>query len=437
MHAEWGHVGAEAADRINRARAGGGRIIAVGTTSLRLLESAADATGKVGEFDGETRLFILPGYRFRSIDLLLTNFHLPRSTLVMLVAALAGLDRIKTAYAHAAASGYRFFSYGDACLIERPGERHRVRVLARDGAARMGRVVTAHGAIETPAFMPIGTAATVKAMTPRGRGERGAYRPRQHLPPDAAARGRAHRGIGRLHRFMNWPHAILTDSGGFQVMSLAALRKIGEEGVAFRSHLDGSAHLLTPERSIAIQHLLGADITMALDECTQFPAERAAVEASMELSMRWPNARAPPLERVKAMGFSASSKAACMPTCGSVRRHGSSRSGLTAMHRWAGDRRRPGHHLRDGRGERAGAARRPAALSDGDRQTRRSCRRRQARGRHVRLRAATRSGVPARPLPGRGHSICAMPGTPTTRRPSTRYAAVRLAPASAARIYII
>jgi S-adenosylmethionine:tRNA ribosyltransferase-isomerase len=120
MHAEWGLVGAEAASRINRARARGGRIIGVGTTSLRLLESAADETGSVQPFNGETRLFILPGHRFRAIDLLLTNFHLPRSTLLMLVAALAGLDRIKAAYAHAAASGYRFLSYGDACLIEAP-----------------------------------------------------------------------------------------------------------------------------------------------------------------------------------------------------------------------------------------------------------------------------------------------------------------------------
>jgi S-adenosylmethionine:tRNA ribosyltransferase-isomerase len=118
MHAEHGHISAEAAARINRARVRGGRIIAIGTTSLRLLESAADERGRVGEFRGETRLFILPGYRFRAIDLLLTNFHLPRSTLLMLVAALAGLDRIKAAYAHAAATGYRFFSYGDACLIE-------------------------------------------------------------------------------------------------------------------------------------------------------------------------------------------------------------------------------------------------------------------------------------------------------------------------------
>jgi S-adenosylmethionine:tRNA ribosyltransferase-isomerase len=120
MHAEWGQVGADAASRINAAREHGGRIIAIGTTSLRLLESAAAENGAIQEFRGETRLFILPGYRFRAIDLLLTNFHQPRSTLLMLVAALAGLDRIKAAYAHAAASGYRFFSYGDACMIEAP-----------------------------------------------------------------------------------------------------------------------------------------------------------------------------------------------------------------------------------------------------------------------------------------------------------------------------
>jgi len=111
-------VSAEAAQRINATRRRGGRVVAVGTTSLRLLESAAAETGEVREFSGETRLFILPGYRFRAIDLLLTNFHLPRSTLMMLVAALAGLDRIKSVYKHAIAERYRFFSYGDACLIE-------------------------------------------------------------------------------------------------------------------------------------------------------------------------------------------------------------------------------------------------------------------------------------------------------------------------------
>ena len=120
MHAEWGELSAKTAERIAATRRAGGRIVALGTTSLRLLESAAAETGEIRPFAGETRLFILPGYRFRAIDLLLTNFHLPRSTLFMLVAALAGLDRIKSAYAHAIANHYRFFSYGDACLIERP-----------------------------------------------------------------------------------------------------------------------------------------------------------------------------------------------------------------------------------------------------------------------------------------------------------------------------
>ncbi len=119
MHGEWGILSAETAERIADARRAGGRIVALGTTSLRLLESAAAETGQVRPFAGETRLFILPGYHFRAIDLLLTNFHLPRSTLLMLVAALAGLDRINSAYRHAIAEHYRFFSYGDACLIER------------------------------------------------------------------------------------------------------------------------------------------------------------------------------------------------------------------------------------------------------------------------------------------------------------------------------
>jgi len=161
-------------------------------------------------------------------------------------------------------------------------------VFARDGSARAGRITTAHGVVETPVFMPVGTAATVKAMTPGGVAATGArliLGNTYHLMLRPGAERIA--ALGGLHRFMNWPHAILTDSGGFQVMSLAALRKIGEEGVEFRSHLDGSKHLLTPERSVDIQRLLGADITMAFDECTPFPAEREAVEASMELSMRW------------------------------------------------------------------------------------------------------------------------------------------------------
>ncbi len=120
MHAEYGKIGAETAAAVNAAKAAGGRIVAVGTTSLRLLESAAAEDGTLAPFAGDTALFITPGYRFKLVDRLLTNFHLPRSTLFMLVAAFAGLERMKRAYAHAIAAGYRFYSYGDACFIE-PG----------------------------------------------------------------------------------------------------------------------------------------------------------------------------------------------------------------------------------------------------------------------------------------------------------------------------
>jgi S-adenosylmethionine:tRNA ribosyltransferase-isomerase len=121
MHAEYGEVSAATADAIAAAKAAGGRIVAVGTTSLRLLESAAGEDGRVAPFAGDTRLFITPGYRFKAVDRLLTNFHLPRSTLFMLVAAFAGLARMKAAYEHAKAAGYRFYSYGDACLLEPEG----------------------------------------------------------------------------------------------------------------------------------------------------------------------------------------------------------------------------------------------------------------------------------------------------------------------------
>ena len=119
MHAEWGTIDAATADALNAARAAGGRIVAAGTTSLRLLESAAREDGTIGPFSGDTSIFITPGYRFRAVDALLTNFHLPRSTLFMLVAAFAGLETMHAAYAHAIATGYRFYSYGDACFLTR------------------------------------------------------------------------------------------------------------------------------------------------------------------------------------------------------------------------------------------------------------------------------------------------------------------------------
>jgi len=160
--------------------------------------------------------------------------------------------------------------------------------LATDGAARRGRVKTPRGTIETPAFMAVGTAATVKAMTPEdvyATGTEIILGNTYHLMLRPTAERIAR--LGGLHKFMNWPRPILTDSGGFQVMSLAKLRKISEHGVTFQSHLDGSSYELTPERSMEIQRLLGSDIVMAFDECTPFPAAKDIAADSMQLSMRW------------------------------------------------------------------------------------------------------------------------------------------------------
>jgi len=159
---------------------------------------------------------------------------------------------------------------------------------ATDGAARTGTILTPRGEIRTPAFMPVGTAATVKAMMPESVAATGAdilLGNTYHLMLRPGAERIAR--LGGLHRFMNWDRPILTDSGGFQVMSLADLRKLTEQGVTFRSHIDGARHELTPERSMEIQRLLGADIVMAFDECPALPATDAAVAESMRLSMRW------------------------------------------------------------------------------------------------------------------------------------------------------
>lgn len=164
----------------------------------------------------------------------------------------------------------------------------RFEVLGVSGHARRGRVATAHGTIETPAFMPVGTAGTVKAMMPGSVQDTGAeiiLGNTYHLMLRPGAERVAK--LGGLHRFMKWPGPILTDSGGYQVMSLAQLRTLKENGVAFQSHLDGSHHLLTPERSIEIQHLLDATITMVLDECTPWPCADDVAASSMRLSTRW------------------------------------------------------------------------------------------------------------------------------------------------------
>jgi queuine tRNA-ribosyltransferase len=162
------------------------------------------------------------------------------------------------------------------------------RLSKNDGAARRGEFVTPHGRVQTPAFMPVGTQATVKGQTPEMVKASGAeillgntYHLMLRPGPEQVA------ALGGLHKFMNWPGPILTDSGGFQVMSLAGLRKLKENGVTFRSHLDGAMFDLTPERSIEIQLLLGADIVMQLDECLKLPASVEEMERAMQLTLRW------------------------------------------------------------------------------------------------------------------------------------------------------
>ena len=162
------------------------------------------------------------------------------------------------------------------------------RLIKSDGAARLGEFITPHGRVSTPAFMPVGTQATVKGLTPemvRATGAEIVLGNTYHLMLRPGAERIA--ALGGLHKFMNWPRPILTDSGGFQVMSLSGLRKLEETGVTFRSHLDGAMFELTPERSIEIQLLLGADVIMQLDECLKLPAAAAEMERAMQLSLRW------------------------------------------------------------------------------------------------------------------------------------------------------
>ena len=291
IHAEHGVLGGNAALRINAARKAGSRIVAVGTTSLRLLETATGADGTTRPFSGETNIFLHPGRAIRSADMLLTNFHLPR-----IDAVHAGL-RLCRHRTHE--SGLRACHRRPAtastptatrpCCAAPRHDRFGWTQLANDGAARAGTLRTAHGEVATPVFMPVGTAATVKAMTADAVRSTGAsivlgntYHLMLRPGPERVEK------LGGLHRMMDWPGPILTDSGGFQIMSLDKLRTLDADGVTFRSHLDGGTqHRLTPERAIDIQHKLDATITMVLDECTAFPATHEAASASMEMSMRW------------------------------------------------------------------------------------------------------------------------------------------------------
>src|SRR5438874_10466466 len=178
------------------------------------------------------------------------------------------------------------------CFASRPDTNRRMpfafRLLAADGAARSGEMTTPHGTVATPAFVPVGTQATVKGLAPATLREAGSdivLANTYHLMLRPGAERIA--ALGGLHAFMSWPRAILTDSGGFQVMSLSQLRKLDETGVTFRSHIDGAMVALSPERAIEIQNLLGSDIVMQLDECLKLPATLPDIERAMLLSLRW------------------------------------------------------------------------------------------------------------------------------------------------------
>ncbi|PJI53331.1 hypothetical protein CTI14_30155, partial [Methylobacterium radiotolerans] len=269
----------------------------------------------------------------------------------------------------------------------------RFDLLARDGTARTGMIATPRGEIRTPAFMPVGTAATVKAMYPGQVRDLGAdvvlgntYHLMLRPGPERMAR------LGGLHRFMNWDRPILTDSGGFQVMSLSALRKIDEQGVTFRSHIDGTAHHMSPERSIEIQGLLGSDIQMQLDECVRLPADHAAIEKAMHLSLRWASAAASRSARARAspVRHRPGRGRACPARRERPRADRSRSQGLRGGRPRRG--RAPGRHVRHDRDGGAAPAGREAPLPDGRRHAGRHPRRGGARHRHVRLRDADPRG---------------------------------------------
>jgi hypothetical protein len=316
--------------------------------------------------------------------------------------------------------------------------RFAFTISATDGAARTGSIRMQRGEIRTPAFMPVGTAATVKAMKPadvRATGADIILGNTYHLMLRPGAERVAR--LGGLHAFMGWDRPILTDSGGYQVMSLSDLTKVSEEGVAFASHLDGSRHMLSPERSIEIQRLLGSDIVMQFDQLVPTTATRDEQAAAMERRSAGPKRSR---EAFDAAGSMRARRFVRHPA-GRARRGAAQGVGGRAdrhrLRRLCG--RRPGGgggaggDVRLPRLRARPAAGRQAALPDGRRQAGRHRRRGGARHRHVRLRAADPLGAhrPGLHLPT-GRSTCATRASPRTRSRSTRTARARSAPPGAA-----
>jgi hypothetical protein len=292
MHREYYSIPPAAADLVNATKERGGRVIAVGTTTVRTLETAADG-GRVKAGSGWTDIFIYPGYRFQMVDALITNFHLPKSTLLMLVSAFAGRENILAAYGEAVAERYRFFASATQCLLsELRGfpmavTFELIKKCPRTGA-RAGRLLHSPRRVRYPDLHAGRHAGERQGhVAPRIGGDGSRYNSQQHLSPVFAAGHDLVAEAGGLHQFMQWDRGILTDSGGFQVFSLGPLRKISEEGVAFRSHIDGSRQFLSPEKATEVQMALGADIIMAFDECMPYPADHDYAAASTARTTRW------------------------------------------------------------------------------------------------------------------------------------------------------
>jgi queuine tRNA-ribosyltransferase len=280
MEEERIEISGETAEILNGALDEGRRVFAVGTTTVRALESATDDRGRVKRMRGPTDLFIYPGYEFRfPYSGLITNFHLPRSTLLMLVSAYAGLETMLSSYSEAVARGYRFYSLGDGMIIQGEGT---------DGGARTGVLSTTHGDVPTPVFMPVATGGSVRTLSPDEVWETGAraliansysllVRPGVEAVEEA----------GGLHGFMGWPGAIFTDSGGFQMVRKGFLVRKDDRVVVFRDHVKGSVRELTPEGVVELQERLGSDVAMVLDDCPPAGAPREVVEDAVRRTSLW------------------------------------------------------------------------------------------------------------------------------------------------------
>ena len=403
MEGERYSLSTEAAAKINRAKQARHRVVAVGSTSTRTLEWIALKKGEVVADEGIARLYIRPGDRFPRAGRVGHQFSSARLDTADTGRCVCRLgshpSRLSRSYREKISILQLRRRDADTLRRQQVPDSFSNRatrfmnghftILKKDVAsnARLGHLITTHGEVETPCFMPVGTQGTVKAMLPRDLRDLGCQillgnTYHLYLRPGHEVI----RALGGLHRFMGWDGPILTDSGGYQVFSLGAMRKISEEGAQFQSHLDGSSHLLTPEKAVEIQEALGSDIAMTLDECIPSDAAREYVRASTARTIRWAQRCAAARTRRDQLMFGIIQGGLFED----LRRVLCRRDGAAAIRRFC--RRRIGRRRRrraaqcDRQLYRRLVARRSAALFDGRRPAARHHQRRTRRFRYVRLR---------------------------------------------------